>query len=381
MKITGFKIFMVGNSWKSWPIIKIFTDEGYYGIGESSLNGFAKSTVSVLYELEEFFIGKDPYDIEKITEDMFKRVGSRGGQIHKSAISSVEIACWDIISKKAGVPLYKLLGGKYNKKLLAYANGWYRHERTPENFAKSAKKVVKMGYKAIKFDPFNDIIGTITIKQLIEVSKIVEAIRDSVGNDVELMIEAHGRFTVTSAVRIARELLKYKPMVLEEPVPPENLEGLIEVSKRSMIPIAAGERIDNLEAWSYLLSKGGIQLAQPDIVNSGGISHVKKVAAIAESYGVEIAPHNAQSPISTAVCISFSVACPNFVIQETFDEFNESWTNKIFTYSFNPVDGYLYPSEKPGIGIDLIEELALKHISKGKEYLDIFEKGWETRDH
>jgi len=179
--------------------------------------------------------------------------------------------------------LYKLLGGKYNKKLLAYANGWYRHERTPENFAKSAKKVVQMGYKAIKFDPFNDIIGTITINQLIEVSKIVEAVRDSVGNNIELMIEAHGRFTVTSAVRIARELSKYRPMVLEEPVPPENIEGLIEVSKRSMIPIATGERLHDLEAWSYLLSKGAIQLAQPDIVHSGGISHVKKLQQLLNS--------------------------------------------------------------------------------------------------
>jgi len=381
VKIKDFKIFVVGNYWKSWPIIKVFTDGEYYGIGESSLNGFTKSTVSALNELKEFFVGKDPYDIEKITDDMLKRVISRGGQIQKSAIGAVEIACWDIISKKAGVPLYKLLGGKYNEKLLVYANGWYRHERTPEEFAKSAKKVVEMGYKAMKFDPFGDILGTITLNQLIEVSEIVEAVRGSVGNDIELMIEAHGRFSVTSAIRIAKELSKYAPMILEEPVSPENIEGLIDISRRSIVPIAAGERIYNLETWSYLLSKGGIQLAQPDIFHSGGISHAKKIAAIAESYGIEIAPHNAQSPISTAVCVNFSVACPNFAIQEIFDEFNEPWTNKIITHPFKPTNGYLYPSEEPGIGVDLNEKVAMKYISEGKEYLDIFKKGWETRDH
>jgi len=379
MKIKKIETFLVGNPWKTWIFIRLTTDDGFTGVSECTLNGFALSVVQAINELEPYYIDKDPHDIERITFDMFTKMFSRGGMIHKSAISAIEVACWDIIAKHAGVPIWKLIGGRFNEKLLCYANGWYRHERTPENFAKSSKKVADMGYKALKFDPFGEVTGVITIKDINESMEIIEAVRDSVGKDVELLIEGHGRFTVDSAIRISKEIQRFNPMLFEEPLAPDNYEGLIEVSKKSPVPIATGERFYAIEVWANLLSKGALQIAQPDIINSGGISHAKKVAAIAEAYGVGVAPHNPQGPISTAICVGFGTSLPNFAVQEVFDDFNEVWTKKLITNPFNVVDGYLYPSEKPGIGVELIDEEISKHISKGSEMLNLFEKGWERR--
>ncbi|MDK2950765.1 MAG: galactonate dehydratase [Kosmotogales bacterium] len=380
MKIVKIEPFVVGNPWKSWVFFRLTTDDGYTGISESTLNGFALSVVQSVKELSPYFMNRDPHDIERIAYDMFAHVFSRGGMIHKSAITAIEVACWDIIAKHAGVPLWKLIGGKFNEKLLCYANGWYRHERTPEEFAKSSKKVVDMGYKALKFDPFGDIAGVVTLKEIRESMEIVEAVRSSIGNDIEILIEGHGRFAVDSAIRIANEIERFDPMVFEEPVTPENIDGLKEVSKRSKVPIAAGERFYNIELWADVLSEGGVQIAQPDIINSGGISHAKKVAAIAEAYGVGVAPHNPQGPISTAICVSFGVSTPNFAIQEIFDDFNEPWTRKLIKKPFEVKDGYLYPSEKPGLGIELVDEKINQHLSDGSEALNLFIKGWEKRE-
>ena len=305
MKIVKVEPFVIGNPWKSWVLIRLTTDDGYTGVAESTLNGFAGSVVKAVEELKPYFMGQDPHNIERISEDMFTPVFSRGGQIHKSAITSIEVACWDIIAKHAGVPLWKIIGGEFRDKLLCYANGWYRHERTPGEFAASAKKVVAMGYKAMKFDPFGKAKGTITIREIRESVDIIAAVREAVGKDIELLIEGHGRFNVDSALRLADAMKEYDPMVFEEPVVPENIAGLLELSKRTSIPIAAGERFYSIELWADIFAKGALQFAQPDIINSGGISHAKKVAALAEAYGVGVAPHNPQGPISTAICFSF----------------------------------------------------------------------------
>ncbi|MCD6347706.1 MAG: mandelate racemase/muconate lactonizing enzyme family protein [Bacteroidales bacterium] len=380
MKIKKVEPFVVGNPWKSWVFVRITTNDGYTGVAESTLNGFALSVVHALKELSPYFIGKDPHDIERISNDMFTPIFSRGGMIHKSAIAAIDVACWDIIAKHANVPLWQLLGGRFRNKLLCYANGWYRHERTPEEFSNSAKKVVEMGYKALKFDPFGDAWGEVTIKEIYESIEIIAAVRDTVGNDVEILIEGHGRFTVGSAIRISKAIEPYDPMLFEEPVAPENIAGLIEVSKHSRVPIAAGERIYNLELWADLFSKGALQFAQPDIINSGGISHAKKVAAIAEAYGISVAPHNPQGPISTAICTNFGISTSNFAIQEIFDDFNEPWTKDLITNPFEVVDGFLYPSNKPGLGVEIVDEVVNKHLSDGSESLNLFVKGWEKRE-
>lgn len=380
MKIAKVESYIVGNPWKSWVFVKVTTDDGYSGVAESTLNGFAGSVVKALEELKPYYIGKDPHSIERISEDMFTPVFSRGGMIHKSAITAIEVACWDIIAKRPDVPLWNLIGGKYRDKLLCYANGWYRHERTPDDFAKSAAKVVDMGYKAMKFDPFGEAKGSITLSEIRDSIDIIAAVRDAVGNEVELLIEGHGRFNVDSAIRIGNELDKLEVMLFEEPVSPENISGLLEVARKSRVPIAAGERFYTIEMWADIFAKNALHIAQPDIINSGGISHAKKVAAIAEAYGVSVAPHNPQGPISTAICVSFGVSTPNFVIQEVFDDFNEPWTMDLITNPFRVEDGYLYPSERPGLGVNIIEEKVKNHLSNGIEALNLFVEGWEKRD-
>jgi galactonate dehydratase len=381
MKITGYKSFMIGNPWKRWVFLQMETSNGMTGLAEATLYHESASVLSQLKEKEKFFIGKDPFDIERIWFEWYRDSFSRNNSaVNITALSAVETACWDIVGKAWNTPVYSLLGGKLRDRVTVYANGWYTYASTPAEFAEKAKKVVQKGYRALKLDPFGTAYMTAsshTIKRSVE---ITEAVRNAVGEGVDLLIEGHGRFTPESAIRIAKLMESSRPRWFEEPVPPENISGLKQVKQKTWIPIAAGERILTKYGFAPLVESGCMDIIQPDIINTGGILETKKIAAIAESHLVTVAPHQAEGPLATATCLQLDACIPNFEIQESFDEFDIGWRKDLISPSFVFENGQLLIPNGPGLGVSLNMKSVEDHLSSDSQDFVLFEKGWENRN-
>ncbi|NOU95542.1 mandelate racemase/muconate lactonizing enzyme family protein [Paenibacillus sp. LMG 31456] len=379
MKITDVETYIVGNPWKNWLFVKLHTEEGIYGIGEGTLNGFAKTVEACIHELKHLYIGMSAFDVEAITLRMIRDVYSDGGQIQGSALAAIETACWDIIGKATNQPLYKLLGGRCHEKLRCYANGWYRGPRTPENFYEKAKTVVEKGYTALKFDPFGSAWRTVERKDFELALNIIEAVRDAVGQDVDILIEGHNRFSVHTALQFAEAMLPYNPAWFEAPVPPQHISSMVEVAKRSPIPIACGEDYYCREQFAELLKHDAVHIIQlePQFL---GISASKQICGMVHAHNGVIAPHSAQGPICSVVCSHLNMATPNFYLHEIFDEFNEPWEEEVLTPLFKIEEGYLQPPERPGLGVDLNLELMAQHPYHTGNWIPLFKQGWEKRE-
>src|SRR5512140_1066087 len=223
MKITAIKTYIAGNPWKNWLFARVETDEGLYGYGEGTANGFARTVEAAIHELSPLIIGLDPFQIEIIVQRMGRDVYTEGGQVHNCAIAAVEIACWDIIGKATGQPVYNLIGGRCHRDLRAYANGWYRGPRTADSFAEKARDVARRGYTALKFDPFGDAWRTLSPADFALSIDIIAAVREAVGPQVDILIEGHSRFSGSTAVALAHAMAPHKPAWFEEPVPHQNI--------------------------------------------------------------------------------------------------------------------------------------------------------------
>jgi galactonate dehydratase len=376
MKITDVKTMFVGNPWKNWLFVKLFTDEGITGIGEATNGAFRTMPVeAAVHVMKPLFIGMDPRNIQEILTKIHLGINLTT----TPAICGIEQACWDILGKSLNVPVWRLLGGKTRPRIKAYANGWYRGPREPKFFAEAAKKVVAMGYKALKFDPFGDAYRFLERDEERLSLALVEAVREAVGESVDIMIEAHDRFSVSTAVTLGHKLAQYNPMWFETPVMSTDIDATIEVARRVPIPVASGERFSTLREIAQLVESKVISIVQPELVRIGGISGMIKAAAIAEAHESYIAPHNAQSPLCTVVNTHVGAVVPNVLIQECFDDTNVSWTKDVFTFTVAVNDGFIEVSDRPGLGIDLIEEVALRHPYQDVFTLRLYEKGWERR--
>jgi galactonate dehydratase len=379
MKITNVTTYLCGNPWKNWLFIKLETDEGISGIGEGTLNAFGRTVESAILELRPRFIGLDPFQVETLMQRMTRDVYSEGGQIHGCAVAAVEMACWDIIGKAVGQPIHNLLGGRYHDKLRAYANGWYRGERTPEAFAEGAREVVRRGYTALKFDPFG-VAYRVTDRRDEDLAiAIVEAVRETVGPEIDLMIEGHCRFSVASAVRIGERLERFNPAWFEEPTPHQDIDAVVEVARHLNVPIATGESFSSVHQFAELLSRNAVHILQPEPLNLGGLWTARKVIGMADAFYGVVAPHNAQGPVATAACIQLGAACPNFYVQEVFDEFNVDWEHEIVNYPVEIIDGYVSVPERPGLGIELNFDEIARHPYQEQNFLPLFAEGWQRR--
>ena len=379
MKITKIDTYIAGNPWKNWLFTKVYTDEGIYGVGEGTLMAFAKTIEAAIHELSPFVLGLDPMQVEIITQRLTRDPYSEGGQVHMCAVAAIEIACWDIIGKALNQPIYNLWGGRCHEKLRAYANGWYRGPRTPESYAEKAKIVAKRGYTALKFDPFGNAWRTLSRYDFDLSIDIIRAVRDAVGNQVDILIEGHSRFSVSTALQLANAMAEFRPLWFEEPTHHLNIGAVVEVARRSPVPIATGESFSSKYQFAELLQHNVVSIYQPEPLNVGGLLATKKIAdSIDAHYGV-IAPHSAQGPVCSAACVQLNASVPNFLIHEIFDEFNDPWEAEIVTNPVKVVDGYIEISDRPGLGIDLnLEEIA-KHPYQPEHQLLLFKPGWEAR--
>ena len=375
MKITDIKTFVVGNPWKNWVFVKTYTDEGITGLGEATAGLSAKPVEAQVQELHRFVIGEDPCHPEYLWQKMYK------GLFLSSNIgmNAIEIACWDILGKSLGVPVWQLLGGKQRPRLRVYANGWYQGLRDAGFFADAAVKVKEMGYTTIKFDPFGSAYRFLDVAEEKRSLTIVRSVREAVGNDVDLLIEGHDRFSVSTAIWIGQQLEEFRPMWFETPVMSTDIAATVAVARAVKVPVAVGERFTHPAEFLDLLSHRVIDIVQPETLNIGGISGARKVSALAETAEVSVALHQAQSPLNTAINTHIHVSIPNFLIQECFDDFLVPWVFNLMTGVPRVRNGYLEPSNAPGIGVELIEDEMAKHPFGGDYFLRLFEDGWETR--
>lgn len=375
LKIIDVKTFVVGNPWKNWVFVKVITDEGLTGIGEATGGLQAMPNAAAVQEMRPLYIGRDPRNVVEIWDRMHK--GLYLGRT--PAMAGVEMACWDILGKRLGVPVWQLLGGRLRTRVRAYANGWYRGPRDPEGFAERARRVVEMGYTALKFDPFGSNFRFLSRDEERRSVAIVEAVRNAVGDGPDLLIEAHDRFAPATAVWLAHALADFRPMWIETPVASNDIEATLEVARQVPVPVASGERLATLEEFARLAAGKVVSILQPEVLKVGGIGQMMAVAAVADAHQAFLAPHCAQSPLTTVVNAHIDAAIPNFLIQETFDDFLEPWARDIMTGTVEIREGYITVPEAPGLGVDLLEEEAVRHPYKDTNFLRLFEPGWERR--
>lgn len=360
MKITDYKIFTVDAFRTNFIFVKMETDANIYGVGEATLECNENAVKGALEDMRPYLIGKDPRQIEKHIYELYRNSYWRGGPALMSAISAVEMCMWDITARELGVPVYRLLGGKANDRVKIYANGWFSGAKTPEEFAAKAKVARAKGIRAIKWDPFGKAYRTIEKAELQNAVRCVGAVRDAVGDDMDLLIEGHGRFEAMAAVRIAQELAPMKPLFFEEPVMPDNLDALAYVRSKSPIPIAAGERIFTPYRFQELFEKRAVDVVQPDLSHVGGLMFSKKIAAMAAANYVAYAPHNPCGPITNAATLQVAACTPEFFILETM-MVDVPWRREITDEQIQFEDGYIVIPDKPGLGIELREEAFLAH--------------------
>jgi galactonate dehydratase len=379
MKIVDVKTYVVGTVWRNLTIVRVITDDGLEGFGEVRMLNHTDALLGYFAEaVPNHVLGHDPFDIEALFQRMYRNDFARAGEIALSGIATIEMACWDIVGKALGQPVYKLLGGAVRDRIKAYANGWYTVERTPQEFHAAAKRVVEKGYRALKFDPFGAGFYELAIEEKHRVIELVEAVRDAVGPDIEILLEMHGRFNPATAIELSRELERFKPSWVEEPVPPDNLAALKKAAEKINIPVATGERMHTRYDFRELFELQAADIIQPDITHFGGILETKKLAAWADSYYVLIAPHNVGGPISTAAALHLAACTVNFKIQEHFNDFADSWVKEVAPGNPEVVDGYFALPQGPGLGITFNEEFAKAH-PRQNVFFNLYDENWHLR--
>ena len=356
MKITGYRTYVVGTPWRNLTYLILETDEGLTGVGEARVLGKTHTVLEFLKDTKRHFIGHDVYDIEALYRRFTLLDFGSPGEVVMTGLALVEMACWDIIGKKANLPVYQLIGGKVHDRIPAYANGWYTGERSPEAFAKAAEKVVAKGYKGLKFDPFGNGDLELTRKEYYKSLAIIEAVYSVVGDEVQMFIEMHGRFAPHQAVEIARAIEKYHPGWIEEPCRPEDLPALRYVMDHTDIPIATGERLYHAHQYRELLSNRLTHIIQPDLNQCGGLLETKKICSTAETYSVMAAPHNVGGIVTTVATLHMLVGLRNGKILEHFNDFVDSQIKSCGSPYPEVVDGYFSLPSGPGWGLEMNEE-------------------------
>lgn len=373
MKIANIKTFVVNAEMRNWVFVKIETDQdGLYGWGEASLEWKTRAVVGAVEDFAPMLLGEDPQRIEFLYQKMYRQSFWRLGVIGMSAISGIEQALWDIRGKVLGQPVYNLLGGAVRDKVRMYThlgggNMKSVYETQLQDDAKGfvdlALEVVSRGYNAVKvlITPPTESLNSIASYKYAE--KMMEAMRLAVGDDVDIMIDCHGRHAVANAIEFCRILAPYHPYFIEEPVPPENIAALAEVRRACSVPIATGERLVTRFQFRELFEQQACQVIQPDLCHCGGLWEAKKIAAMAETYYMGVAPHNPLGPVANAAALHFALSTPNFLIQEDMLS-DVPWRWDVVQHSLKTENGYWLMTDAPGLGIEINEAAAKQHPFK-----------------
>lgn len=361
MKITGVETFNVR---PRWCFVKIETDAGISGWGEPVVEGKTQTVQAAVDEMSDYIIGFDPMQIEDIWNKLYRGAFYRGGPILMSALAGIDQALWDIKGKAYGVPVYELLGGNCRQKIRTYC--WIGGDR-PTDVAQAALQKKRQGYTAVKMNATEELQYIDSYKKLDAVLERVASIREAVGKDFGIAIDFHGRVHLPMAKILAKKLEEFEPMFLEEPVLCEHMEGFAEIANACSIPLATGERLYSRWDFKRLMKAGGISIIQPDLSHAGGITEVKKIAAIAECYDIALAPHCPLGPVSLAACLAVDFTNYNAVIQEQSIGIHYNVGRELLDYvvnkdAFKTVDGNMLPLKGSGLGVEVDEQLIREEV-------------------
>ena len=359
MKITKVNTYFVR---PRWGFVEIETDAGATGWGEAILEGHAAAVLACVKEMSDYLVGNDPADIEGLWETLYRAGFYRGGGVMMSAISGIDQALWDIKGKVFGVPVYQLLGGKCRNKMKVYS--WIGGDR-PSDVGRAAKEKMDAGFTAIKMNATEELQMVDTYDKIDAVLERVAAIRESCGKYFGIAIDFHGRVHKPMAKILAKKLEEFDPMFIEEPVLCENMEYFKEIAACCNIPIATGERLFSKWDFKRLLAVGGVDIIQPDLSHAGGVTEVKKIAAMAEAHDVALAPHCPLGPIALAACLQVDATSYNAFIQEQSIGIHYNVGKSVLDYvkngdDFRFVDGFVDLPKLPGLGVDVNRELVLE---------------------
>ncbi|MBM3814961.1 MAG: mandelate racemase/muconate lactonizing enzyme family protein [Acidimicrobiia bacterium] len=343
--------------------VRIETSDGLHGWGEGTTPPTVRPIIAQIEAFRKMLIGAGAWDIEKLWRKMYiEEENTLGGTLY-AAVSAIDIALWDIVGKRLGVPVYNLLGGKVHEKLPIYTSyRWGNIPRTRDAYFQKTKELMAQGAKAGKYDPFGAYPGPdrqLSTDVLNEVREMVRGIREA-GPAFDICIEAHGKFNMASAGRIIKMLEPFDPYFLEEPVPPENADAMAALQRSTNIPIATGEGLQSHFNFREILEKRAARILQPDVARTGGITAMKKIAAMADAHYVTIAPHNPNGPICTAASIHLAASIPNFLIMEEGNR-NVAQYKEIFAGGWKGRLDFWELPEAPGLGVDISPAL-LKEI-------------------
>ncbi|MBO0694251.1 MAG: mandelate racemase/muconate lactonizing enzyme family protein [Acidimicrobiaceae bacterium] len=391
MKITGVETFPVlvpppHRGGTTWMFLRLDTDAGISGYGEAMLlaSGFRLPAVATLIEdlVDQYMIGHNPYDTELLWERLYGRAGYShyAEQTKLALISALEMACWDIVGKDVGRPIYNLLGGQVRDRVRTYTYVYADQSgsdvratnrelwRTPDALAARARHYVDLGFTGVKFDPFSSELSfdqghgqvvpvEYSMAALATAEASVAAVRDAIGTRADILIGTHGQMTAAGAIRVAKRLEPFDPLWFEEPVPPENAAEMAKVARATSIPITTGERLTTKYDFAQLIAAEAAAIFNFDVGQVGGILEAKKIAALAEAHYLHISPHVYNGPLNAAASVQIAICCPNFLIMESIERF-EGFHAELIDPPLSWVDGYVIPSGLPGLGHNLNEDLA-----------------------
>lgn len=363
MKITDLTLIPASK----YLFVKIITDEGISGIGEVGAWGFIDAAAECLNKFRGYLVGKDPFQIEHHNQYMYRSMYFRGSII-MSAISAIDIALWDIKGKALGVPVYELLGGRTRDKVRSYGAVF---QFTPEAMAKGCLELKKQGFTCARLMITGDMSQTQTGMEddifngkVKKYTDMVAACRQAVGEDFDFVLECHRSLTPSEAIAFGNAVEKYHPLFLEDPIAPDNVEVMADVASKISIPIATGERCINIQEMELIMTKKAARYVRPDVCALGGITPAKKVAAMAEANYVGIVPHNPLGPVSTAACLQLDASIPNFTIQEFPSFYLQGGEAAMLKEPLEVEHGYIKVPNRPGIGIELIDDISEKFPPK-----------------
>ena len=367
MKITRVKTVVVHAEMRNWVFVKVETDsDGLFGWGEASLEWKTRSVVGAVDDLAPMIVGENPLQIEHLYQKMYRQGFWRLGIIGMSALSGIELALWDIKGKHLGVPVFELLGGMVRDRVRMYTHlGGGAMKAVYETFdvgplIELTHQVLNRGYTAVKvvFVPYSrPLEGIPKVKQF---ARTMEKLRLAVGDEVDIMIDFHGRTYTGAAIQYINAVEEYSPYFCEEPVTPENVEALQAVTRATRVPIAVGERLVTRHQFRPVFEAHACHVIQPDLCHCGGLFEAKKIAAMAEAYSMGVAPHNPLGPVANAAALHFALSTPNFLIQEDMlTDVPYRWD--VVKSDLKTEDGHWLPTAVPGLGIEVDEAEAAKH--------------------
>lgn len=386
MKIKSISTVVVNARMRNWVFVKVETDQpGLYGWGEATLEWKTKGVVGAIEDLSVLLIGQDPRRVEHLWQIMHRQYFWRGGITNMTALSGIDQALWDIKGKVHGIPVCELLGGPVRDTLRFYDHlgggtleGMYLTAE-PEAFADQILASMSKGFTAVKAMP-------IPVSELIESASVlkhsarcVEAMRKAAGDEVDIMLDLHARTSAAAGIQFGRLLADYNLYWYEEPCWPEHIDALVEVARALPFPIATGERLVGRWEFRELLEKRACSIIQPDVSHCGGISEARRIAAMAEPYGISVACHNPQGPVSTAASLHVGFATPNYLIQEVVRK-DVPWRNDVVTEPINMEGGLSRAPSAPGLGIDINEKEAAKHPFQPEVTMPRFHKDGSVAD-